>query len=149
MSTAGGLNKSLSICYRLPRLGGVWPTFSAASFVNERPLQQSSWVERFGLQWLDAPMFNLIWCPRPSLPSPQLLPIWVEHLYSADHLHKHEHQPPWPPPARRLRLYFLRARDNASAVIFVLWKEKVSLSSQEEDAPADAPRGGWNRAELD
>lgn len=36
---------------------------SAALFVNERPLEQSSWVERFGLEWLDAPMPNLIWGP--------------------------------------------------------------------------------------
>lgn len=77
-------------------------------------------------------MFNLIWGPRPSLPSPQLLPIWVQHLYSADHLHKHEHGLPWPPSACRLQLHFLHAHDYASAAIFVqlLWKEKANAAHQ-------------------
>lgn len=85
-------------------------------------------------------MFNLIWGPWPSLPSPQLLPIWVQHLHSADHFHKHERQLPWPPDAPLLHLFLC----NCSYQV-VLFSDRCGEA--ERKAPADARGGDWSNAE--
>lgn len=84
-------------------LGG-WPIFSVVLFVNEWLLWQLPWVEQRGLNWLDAPMSNVIRGPQLNSPSLQLLPIWAQHLFNAGHLNNYEYQLPWSPSTRCLSI---------------------------------------------